>query len=161
MMAAFFFGTGLALAAAGFASSPLTLALTLAAAGLFAAIYHPIGTAMLVEAAGDRVGRAIGVNGVFGNFGVALAPVVTAFLAQEIGWRAAFVVPGLICFGLGAAWLVQPPHDAAPPNAARPLPQIPPAPLPPAGPLLLPIPGVSRPLFKPFPILVPELVAEG
>ena len=46
MMAAFFFGTGLALAAAGFASSPLTLALTLAAAGLFAAIYHPTSIAV-------------------------------------------------------------------------------------------------------------------
>ena len=58
------------------------LAVTLAATGLFAAIYHPIGTAMLVEAAGDRPGRAIGINGVFGNLGVALAPVVTALLAQ-------------------------------------------------------------------------------
>ena len=59
------------------------LAAALAAAGLFAAIYHPIGTAMLVDAAGDKPGRAIGINGVFGNFGVALAPVVTAFLAAH------------------------------------------------------------------------------
>src|SRR5215207_5330273 len=125
LMAAFFIGTGLSLIAAGFVSSPLLLALTLSAAGLFAAIYHPVGTAMLVEAASEAPGRAIGVNGVFGNFGVALAPVVTAFLAQQIGWRAAFVVPGLICFGLGAAWLVQPPHDAARQNAARPFPEIP------------------------------------
>ena len=54
---------------------------------------------MLVEAASEAPGRAIGVNGVFGNFGVALAPVVTAFLAQQAGWRAAFMivgVPGLL-----------------------------------------------------------------
>ena len=160
MMAAFFFGTGLALAAAGFASSPLTLALTLAAAGLFAAIYHPIGTAMLVEAAGDRVGRAIGVNGVFGNFGVALAPVVTAFLAQEIGWRAAFVVPGLICFGLGAAWLVQPPHDAARQNSARPFPEIPAALVRRAVLVLLLIAVVSGLVFNAFTILIPKLMQE-
>ena len=79
------------------------LALALAATGLFAAIYHPIGTAMLVDAAGDKPGRAIGVNGVFGNIGVALAPVVTAFLATQVGWRAAFVVPGLVCVALGLA----------------------------------------------------------
>jgi MFS family permease len=160
MMAAFFFGTGLALAAAGFASSPLTLALTLSAAGLFAAIYHPIGTAMLVEAAGDRVGRAIGVNGVFGNFGVALAPVVTAFLAQEIGWRAAFVVPGLICFGLGAAWLAQPPHDASRQNAARPFPEIPPALVRRAVLVLLLIAVVSGLVFNAFTILIPKLMQE-
>ena len=72
------------------------LAVTLDATGLFAAIYHPIGTAMLVNAAGDRPGRAIGINGVFGNIGVGLAPVVTAFLAGQAGWRAAFIVPGVV-----------------------------------------------------------------
>ena len=80
---------------------------------MFAAIYHPIGTAMLVEAAGDRPGRAIGVNGVFGNIGVALAPVVTAFLAQHAGWRFAFVLPGAICALLGLLWLRTPFHDHA------------------------------------------------
>src|SRR5476649_2547024 len=85
LMTAFFLGTGCVLIAAGLAHSPMMLALALAFAGAFAAIYHPIGTTMLVEAAGDKPGRAIGVNGVFGNLGVALAPVVTAFLANEIG----------------------------------------------------------------------------
>ena len=74
-MAGFFLGTGAAMMAAGLASSPLALGVALAAMGSFAAIYHPIGTAMLVEAAGDRVGRSVGINGVFGNLGVACAPV--------------------------------------------------------------------------------------
>src|SRR5580704_19025502 len=82
LMTAFFLGTGSSLIASGLAHSPVALAVTLACAGGFAAIYHPIGTTMLVEAAGDKPGRAIGVNGVFGNLGVALAPVVTAFLAN-------------------------------------------------------------------------------
>ena len=81
-MTAFFLGTGGGLIAAGLAHSPAMLAIALACAGGFAAIYHPIGTTMLVEAAGDKPGRSIGVNGVFGNLGVALAPVVTAFLAN-------------------------------------------------------------------------------
>jgi MFS family permease len=71
--------------ATAFSASPTMLAVTLGATGLFAAIYHPIGTAMLVDAAGDRPGRAIGINGVFGNIGVGLAPVVTAFLASQAG----------------------------------------------------------------------------
>ena len=82
LMTAFFLGTGSSLIAAGLAHSPAALAVTLACAGGFAAIYHPIGTTMLVEAAGDKPGRSIGINGVFGNLGVALAPVVTAFLAN-------------------------------------------------------------------------------
>ena len=85
LMTAFFLGTGSSLIAAGLAHSPAALAVTLACAGGFAAIYHPIGTTMLVEAAGDKPGRSIGINGVFGNLGVALAPVVTAFLANAGG----------------------------------------------------------------------------
>jgi MFS family permease len=160
LMATFFFGTGLALAAAAFVSTPFMLALTLAAAGLFAAIYHPIGTAMLVEAAGDRVGRAIGVNGVFGNFGVALAPVVTAFLAQQFGWQAAFLVPGAICFALGIAWLREPPHDGAARAAARPFPQIPAPLVRQAVIVLLLIAIVSGLVFNAYTILIPKLMQE-
>ncbi len=54
MIALYFFGTGASLVATVFANSPLALGLVLAAAGGFAAIYHPIGTALLVETAGDR-----------------------------------------------------------------------------------------------------------
>ena len=97
LMTLFFLGTGFSMAATAFAGSPAVLAVTLAATGLFAAIYHPIGTAMLVDAAGDKPGRSIGVNGVFGNLGVALAPVVTALLANMAGWRSAFLLPGLAC----------------------------------------------------------------
>ena len=160
LMAAFFFGTGAALAAAAFVSTPLMLALTLAAAGLFAAIYHPIGTAMLVEAAGDRVGRAIGINGVFGNFGVALAPVVTAFLAQQAGWRAAFLVPGLICAGLGVAWLLEPPPEGGRAGAAKPFPEIPRGLVRRAVVVLLLIAVVSGLVFNAFTILIPKLMQE-
>jgi MFS family permease len=160
MMAAFFFGTGLALAAAGFVSTPLMLGLTLAAAGLFAAIYHPIGTAMLVEAAGDRVGRAMGINGVFGNLGVALAPVATAFLAQQFGWRAAFLLPGAICFALGFAWLAEPPPDGNARAAARPFPDIPAPLVRRAVIVLLLIAVVSGLVFNAYTILIPKLMQE-
>src|SRR5271170_1366882 len=85
LMTAFFLGTAAGLIGAGLAHSPIMLAIALAFAGGFAAIYHPIGTTMLVEAADDKPGSSIGVNGVFGNLGVALAPVVTAFLANVVG----------------------------------------------------------------------------
>ena len=108
LMTAFFLGVAAGLIGAGFAHSPTMLAIALAFAGGFAAIYHPIGTTMLVEAAGDKPGRSIGVNGVFGNLGVALAPVVTAFLANAVGWRAAFIAPGLFCAAVGLLWMRTP-----------------------------------------------------
>lgn len=160
MMAAYFLGTGLSLIACGLAGSPLTLALALAATGAFAAIYHPIGTAMLVEAAGDRPGRAIGVNGVFGNFGVALAPVVTAFLAGRFGWHAAFLAPGALCALAGVAWLFEPAHDGTVHTAARPFPAIPRPIVRRAVIVLLLIAIVSGLVFNAFTLLIPKLMQE-
>ena len=116
----FFLGTGASLAAAGLAHSPVMLAVALACAGGFAAIYHPIGTTMLVEAAGDKPGRAIGVNGVFGNLGVALAPVVTAFLANQSAGAPpssprACCAPPSGCCGCARRW----PMPAPTPTPAR------------------------------------------
>ena len=105
MIAVYFFGAGAALVACGLAPTAFAFEMALAVVGAFAAIYHPIGTAMLVELAGSRSGRTLGTNGVFGNTGVALAPVTTAALATQFGWQAAFVVPGLVFLGLGMAWV--------------------------------------------------------
>lgn len=160
LMVAFFLGTGSSLIAAGLVSTPLLLAVTLALAGLFAAIYHPVGTAMLVEAAGDRPGRAIGVNGVFGNFGVALAPVVTAFLAQQFGWRLAFLVPGVLCVALGLGWWREPAYDHRAHVTARPFPIIPPPLVRRAVIILLLIAVVSGLVFNAFTLLIPKLMQE-
>jgi MFS family permease len=107
-MTAFFLGVAAGLVGAGFADSPTMLAICLAVAGGFASIYHPIGTTMLVEAAGDKPGKSIGVNGVFGNLGVALAPIVTAYLAHTVSWRAAFIAPGLFSAVVGILWILTP-----------------------------------------------------
>ncbi|HST76257.1 MAG TPA: MFS transporter [Acetobacteraceae bacterium] len=160
LMTVFFLGAGLSLIATGFTDTRLLLALGMAATGVFIAIYHPIGTAMLVEAAGDRPGRSIGVNGVFGNFGVALAPVVTAFLAQHFGWRAAFIAPGLLCLALGLAWLRQPAAEHVIRRASRPFPEIPRPLVRRAVIVLLLIAIVSGLVFNAFTLLLPKLMAE-
>ncbi len=160
MIAAYFFGTGAALMASGFAPTPLALALTLAATGAFAAIYHPIGTAMLVEAAGDRPGRALGTNGVCGNFGVALAPVATAALAARFGWHAAFAAPGLVFLALGTAWLRLPAAGGVGARAARPFVPIPRALVRRAVVILLLLAVVSGLVFNAFTLLMPKLMQE-
>jgi MFS family permease len=161
MMAAFFLGGGSAMLLAGFATTPLMLGLALAVMGAFSAIYHPIGTAMLVEAAGQRVGRAVGINGVFGNLGVALAPVVTALLAARVGWHFAFALPGAISIVIGLFYLREPAFDTA--KAAgpqKPFPVIPPAIVRRAVAVLLTIAAVSGLIFNAFTLLLPKLMEE-
>jgi MFS family permease len=160
LMTAFFFGTGASLTAAGFAGSPIMLAAALAAAGGFAAIYHPIGTTMLVEAAGDKPGRSIGVNGVFGNLGVALAPVVTAFLANEFGWRAAFMAPGLFCLAVGLLWARTKLAYVELHARARPFPPIPRAMVRRAVVVLMLIAMSSGLVFNAYTLLLPKLLQE-
>jgi len=103
MMTVFFFGIGVASILTGLASGPVQIALGLTLIGVFAAIYHPVGIAMLV-ANRENVGRVLGVNGVFGNVGVAFSALLAGALAATAGWRAAFIVPGAIAIGVGVAF---------------------------------------------------------
>ena len=156
----YFLGTGAALLACGAAQTAWMLAGALAVAGAFAAIYHPIGTAMLVDAAGDRPGRALGTNGVFGNLGVASAPVVTAFIAVRFGWPAAFVLPGLAFLAIGLAWARVPVPDGPAVRTTRPFPAIPTALVRRAVIVLLLIAAVSGLVFNAFTLLLPKLMQE-
>jgi len=100
MMVIFFLGIGAAMIAVGFVESPLQLGAALLAIGLFASIYHPVGTAMIVSYA-ERLGREMGLNGVFGNLGVASSALVTGVIGQYLGWRFAFIIPGVITVLIG------------------------------------------------------------
>jgi MFS family permease len=110
MMAAFYIGCGLSLAAAALAPNLIALAAALFALGMFAAIYHPVGMAMLIEMAQTR-GRTLAFNGVCGNLGAALAAGIAAALASWLGWRGAFMVPALVCVVTGIAYLAVMPDD--------------------------------------------------
>jgi len=104
MMALFWFGCGVSLFAAGLAPNLVTLAIALGALGMFAAIYHPVGMSMLIEASKAR-GRTLAFNGVCGNLGVALAAGITALIASYLGWRMAFFIPGVVCIVTGFVYM--------------------------------------------------------
>jgi MFS family permease len=111
MMAVFFFGCGVSLAVAGFSPNLVVLQVALFVLGVFAAIYHPVGTAMVVEAATNR-GRTLALNGVCGNLGVATAAGMTALLAAYVGWRGAFLLPSAVCIAAGIAYVMLIPDDS-------------------------------------------------
>ena len=104
MMVVFFFGIGAALFITGFAQAPWQIGLGLFITGMFAAIYHPVGIAMLV-AAPEKMGRALGWNGLWGNLGLAAAALVAGAFMDLFGWRAAFFIPGAACILTGVAFL--------------------------------------------------------
>ena len=100
MMLIFFFGIGAASILTAFTQTPWQLAISLTLIGVFASIYHPVGIPMLLERASNP-GATIGFNGLAGNLGVAVAALLTGFLIQWQGWRAAFVVPGVLALVCG------------------------------------------------------------
>ena len=102
MMVVFFVGLGAAGIVCGLVDSKTALLLGLAAIGFFAAIYHPVGIAWLVRNAKAR-GKALGINGLFGGIGIASAALVAGALIDLFGWRAAFIVPGLVSVATGLA----------------------------------------------------------
>jgi len=104
MMVVFFVGIGAASVLTGLAGADWQLAAGMTLMGMFAAIYHPVGIAMLVSGR-EKIGRLLGVNGVFGNLGVAFAALIAGALAYWINWRAAFIVPGLVSIGVGVAFV--------------------------------------------------------
>ena len=105
VLALFYFGIGVSLFLTGFAQETWQIAAGLTLTGAFAAIYHPVGIAMLV-AAPEKMGHALGWNGLWGNLGLAFAALLTGALVDSFGWRAAFFVPGVICVLAGIAFLV-------------------------------------------------------
>ena len=104
MMAVFFVGAGLATMATAAARTPTEIAAGLLFVGVFAAIYHPVGLALVYEMA-PKAGLSIAINGVWGNLGVGSAALVTGFLIDAAGWRAAFLATGALSVAMGLVYL--------------------------------------------------------
>ncbi|HEU0289977.1 MAG TPA: MFS transporter, partial [Burkholderiales bacterium] len=118
MMIIFFLGMGGAALLTAMTQNAWQLAFALTLLGAFAAIYHPVGIPMLVQNA-PNPGAVIGINGLAGNLGIAVAALVTGFLVKWIGWRAAFVVPGLIAIGCGIMFAIVCPKETHAPSKGR------------------------------------------
>ncbi len=106
-------GCGLALLLVTAAQSFPVLCAGLVLLGFAAGIYHPSGLSLLSRGvASQERGRAIGIHGVGGNFGEALAPAWAAAFAAAFGWRWGFGAAALLafaCAGLAATL----PHASA------------------------------------------------
>ena len=105
MMAIFFIGIGVGAIVVGLAVGPERLFIGLTLIGLFASIYHPVGIAWVVAWA-NKQGMTLGINGVFGNAGSAIAPVFVGLMIDYVTWRAAFIIPGVLSILVGTGLLL-------------------------------------------------------
>jgi predicted MFS family arabinose efflux permease len=114
MMLLFYFGIGIAALLAALTRDAWELAAALTLLGAFASIYHPVGIPMLLQRA-RAPGAVIGINGLSGNLGIAVAALSTGLMVQWLGWRAAFAIPGLVAIACGLLFArVCPPESEAP-----------------------------------------------
>ena len=118
MMVVFFVGIGIASVATGFAQTPLQVGIGLFVIGVFAAIYHPVGLAMVTQK-WKNTGMRLAVNGVWGNLGVASAALITGYLIDNGGWRIAFIIPGAFSVAVGLAYALARRNEIFTEHAAR------------------------------------------
>jgi MFS family permease len=118
MMIIFFFGIGAAALLVSLTQNAWQLAAGLTLLGAFAAIYHPVGIPMLVQNV-PNPGAVIGVNGLAGNLGIAVAALMTGLLVKWIGWRAAFAVPGVMAIACGIVFSITCPKEAEAPSQRK------------------------------------------
>ena len=113
MMVVYHFGIGIAAVLAGLAQPVWQLGAAIGLIGVFAAIYHPVGIAMLIKS-NRSIGFRLGINGVFGNMGVAAAPLIIGLLLTVGDWRLCFIASGLFCIGYGVVFILALVEEAAP-----------------------------------------------
>lgn len=104
MMSIYYIGTGAAMVLTGFAQAPWQIMAALGLTGLCASIYHPVGIAWLIRNAVNR-GTALGINGIFGGLGPAIAALTAGTIITLMGWRAVFIIPGVLILITGAAFI--------------------------------------------------------
>jgi len=105
MIAVFFVGIGASSIATAFAQTPLQVGIGLFIVGIFAAIYHPVGLAIVTQR-WKNTGMRLATNGIWGNLGVASAALITGYFIDHGGWRTAFVVPGIFSIVVGVLYTV-------------------------------------------------------
>ena len=92
----FHLGAGISgLSAAFLIDSPTGLLLALACLGLFSGIYHPAGLGWISREV-DRTSYGLALNGMCGNLGLAMSPLITGLVNWLWGIQAAYLVVGAL-----------------------------------------------------------------
>jgi len=106
----------------GLSESMMPIAGSLVILGMGASLYHPAGYASMSLSSVEMRGRYMGIQGLAGDFGMALSYVTSAFLGFLLGWRNAFLVWGIAGIAvamLDLLFIVEPNGSRNEPGALR------------------------------------------
>lgn len=91
-------------------SNPFLFGLSLSGIGLFSGIYHPVGLGWIAKEV-KKTSRGMAINGMFGNLGLAAAPLLAGSLNYFYGIQAVYIVVGLVnCSGLVLLYIARNGH---------------------------------------------------
>ncbi|MCF8055196.1 MAG: MFS transporter [Desulfocapsa sp.] len=76
-------------------SNPFALSICLAGIGLFSGIYHPVGLGWIAKEF-ERTSRGLAYNGMFGNLGLAAAPLLAGMVNHLWGVEAVYLFLGIV-----------------------------------------------------------------
>jgi len=72
-----------------------------------------------MRVAGSKSGKMLGINGIFGSYGMAMASGVAALMIWLVSWRMAYIVPGALSIILGIWFAIRFRNQANETRAAR------------------------------------------
>ncbi len=98
---------GFGLIMTGFLSSLFSISLAFALVGIGCSAYHPSGIALVSQGVRQR-GKAMGINGIWGNAGMASVPFLAGLLNYLMGWQKSLVVFGTAGIIFGIVCLIAP-----------------------------------------------------
>jgi len=101
LVTSYLFGSGLAAVFIFSADSFFAYAVLMGVLGLFCSSYHPASNTLISHTVREK-GQAFGLHGIAGSIGVALAPVLSAWMGAAAGWKTPHVVFGIL--GIGVAF---------------------------------------------------------
>jgi MFS family permease len=75
-------------------TTPVGVVIALVLLGLFASMYHPAGLSLLSTSI-KEIGQALGIHGMAGTLGVAVAPVIAGSITARYGWTLSYLALGI------------------------------------------------------------------
>lgn len=96
----YLFGSGLTAVCVWPVNSLFTYGIIMGFIGMFCSTYHPASNTLLSLTIREK-GKAFGIHGIAGSLGVAVVPLLSAWIGSFLGWRAPHLVFGVLGITVG------------------------------------------------------------
>jgi MFS family permease len=100
LITAYLLGSGLLSVFVWPVGSLFTYGVIMGLIGMFCSLYHPASNTLISHAIREK-GRGFGIHGIAGSLGVALVPILSAWIGTLMGWRTPHLAFGLLGIILG------------------------------------------------------------